>query len=88
LKTAKRDAGNTFPNSLVVLLSFVDFLRTLNFTLPRRSFDHFVLYCNSLLTKHVTHYINIMQNVLKGHDVGMILAKGKKKLRNSYPVIF
>jgi hypothetical protein len=28
-----------------------------------------VLYCNSLLTKHVTHYINIMQKILKGHNV-------------------
>jgi hypothetical protein len=28
----------------------------------------FVLYCNSLLTKHVTHNINIMQNILKGHN--------------------
>jgi hypothetical protein len=27
-----------------------------------------VLYCNSLLTKHVTHNINIMQNILKGHN--------------------
>ena len=28
----------------------------------------YVLYCNSLLTKHVTHNINIMQNILKGHN--------------------
>jgi hypothetical protein len=26
-----------------------------------------VLYRNSLLTKHVTHDINIMHNILKGH---------------------
>ncbi len=29
--------------------------------------DCIVLYCNSLLTKHVTHNINIMHNILKGH---------------------
>jgi hypothetical protein len=28
-----------------------------------------VLYCNNLLTKHVTHNINIMHNILKGQKV-------------------
>jgi hypothetical protein len=27
-----------------------------------------VLYCNILLTKHVTHNINIMHKILKGHN--------------------
>jgi hypothetical protein len=27
-----------------------------------------VLYCNSLLTQHVIHYINIMHNILKDHN--------------------
>jgi hypothetical protein len=29
----------------------------------------FVLYCNSLLTKHITHDKNIMHNILKGHNL-------------------
>jgi hypothetical protein len=31
-------------------------------------YEVIVLYCNNLLTKHVTHNINIMHNILKGQN--------------------
>ena len=39
-------------------------------SLPKNSQKNIciVLYCNGLLTKHVTHNINIMHNILKGHN--------------------
>jgi hypothetical protein len=46
-------------------------LRDLHFTASskeRKELFIVVLYCNSLLTKHVTHNINIMHNILKGHN--------------------
>jgi hypothetical protein len=32
------------------------------------------LYCNSLLTNHITHNINIMHNILKGHNKNQTVA--------------
>ena len=46
----------------------VNISNNLNFGLNRKHPKNtLVLYCNSLLTKHVTHDINIMHNILKGH---------------------